>query len=141
MTYLECPCCGDDGAASDSAGAFHDGQALICGCPGWVSFDGEGDDPWINNGDAPCLRCEPASSPDERTGTMADAAEMLWIVLANVSGGDWTQQSDEWRETAARWRDHYFRVLQATARPPSPVEPAETPDAVITTDDVRVGQR
>jgi hypothetical protein len=40
--------------------------------------------------------------------TMADAAEMLWVVLANVSGGDWTQQSAEWQDAAARWRDHYF---------------------------------
>lgn len=40
--------------------------------------------------------------------TMDDAAEMLWIVLANVSGGDWTQQSKDWQEAAARWRDYYF---------------------------------
>jgi hypothetical protein len=52
-TYLECPCCGDDGAQSDDRGLFHDGQPLICGCPGLVSYDGE-DDPWINNGDTPC---------------------------------------------------------------------------------------
>jgi hypothetical protein len=48
-----------------------------------------------------------------REPTMADAAEMLWIVLANVSGGDWTKQSDEWQEAAARWRDNYFRALSA----------------------------
>ncbi len=54
---LECPCCGDDGAVADSRGRFFDGQSLICGCPGWVSVDSESD-PWINNGDAPCPRCE-----------------------------------------------------------------------------------
>jgi hypothetical protein len=43
---------------------------------------------------------------------MADAAEMLWVVLANVSGGDWTQQSPEWQEAAARWRDNYFAALK-----------------------------
>jgi arylsulfatase A-like enzyme len=42
---------------------------------------------------------------------MADAAEMLWVVLANVSGGDWTKQSAEWQEAAARWRDNYFAAL------------------------------
>lgn len=42
---------------------------------------------------------------------MADAAEMLWVVLANVSGGDWTKQSKDWQEVAARWRDNYFAVL------------------------------
>jgi hypothetical protein len=50
--------------------------------------------------------------------TMADIAEMLWVVLANVSGGDWTQQSAEWREAAARWRDYYFAAERAAAAPP-----------------------
>ena len=58
LTYLECPCCGDNGAASDGEGCFVDGQSLICGCPGWVSVDSDGDDdPYINNGDAECLKC------------------------------------------------------------------------------------
>ena len=35
---LECPCCGDDAAV----GEVSDGDALICGCPGWVTVD-EGD--------------------------------------------------------------------------------------------------
>jgi hypothetical protein len=43
---------------------------------------------------------------------MQDAAEMLWVVLANVSGGDWSKQTPEWQEAAARWRDHYFAVLK-----------------------------
>jgi hypothetical protein len=50
-------------------------------------------------------------STDQKPQTMADAAEMLWVVLANVSGGDWTQQTPEWQEAAARWRDHYFAVV------------------------------
>ena len=52
VTYLMCPCCGDDGAVSDEDGYFDDGQALICGCAGWVSADE--DDVWINNGDGEC---------------------------------------------------------------------------------------
>jgi len=40
-----------------------------------------------------------------------DAAEMLWVVLANVSEGDWTKQTEEWQKAAARWRDNYFRVV------------------------------
>jgi len=52
-TYLECPCCGDDGAMSNHAGEFFDGQALMCGCSGHVSVDSESE-PWINNGDTPC---------------------------------------------------------------------------------------
>lgn len=42
---------------------------------------------------------------------MRDAAEMLWTVVANVSGGDWTKQSDEWQTAAARWRDAYHKAL------------------------------
>lgn len=38
---------------------------------------------------------------------MANAAEMLWVVLANVSGGDWTLQSKEWQKVARRWADNY----------------------------------
>ena len=41
---------------------------------------------------------------------MANAAEMLWAVLANVSGGNWQLQSKEWRRAAARWRNEYFRA-------------------------------
>lgn len=49
----------------------------------------------------------------EQDARLADAAEMLWIVLANVSDGDWTKQRPEWQEAAARWRDNYFNALRA----------------------------
>ena len=42
---------------------------------------------------------------------IADAAEMLWVVLASVSGGDWSKQSKEWQEAAARWRDNYLKTV------------------------------
>lgn len=42
---------------------------------------------------------------------LLDVAEMLWVVLANVSNGDWTKQTDEWQKAAKRWRDNYFRVI------------------------------
>jgi hypothetical protein len=48
----------------------------------------------------------------QRATGMADAAEMLWVVLANVSGGDWTQQSAEWQLAVERWRDNYFAALR-----------------------------
>lgn len=47
---------------------------------------------------------------------MLDAAEMLWIVLANVSGGAWSQQTPEWQEAAAKWRDQYFDALRLATR-------------------------
>lgn len=38
------------------------------------------------------------------------AAEMLWGVVANVSGGNWEEQSKEWQEAAAKWRDYYMSI-------------------------------
>jgi hypothetical protein len=58
VTYLECPCCGDDGAESDSEGYFYDYQPLICGCSGHVNVD-EDDDPWID-----VAECEKHGSGD-----------------------------------------------------------------------------
>ena len=48
-------------------------------------------------------------APVQAAGDIDDAAEMLWTVIANVSGGDWKKQSEEWQEAAARWRDYYFK--------------------------------
>lgn len=45
-----------------------------------------------------------------QTAMLADAAEMLWVVLASVN--DWTDQSPEWQEAAARWRDNYFAAMK-----------------------------
>jgi hypothetical protein len=47
-----------------------------------------------------------------RLRIVEDAAEMLWVVLANVSGGDWKKQTPEWQEAAARWRDNYFAAVK-----------------------------
>jgi len=48
---------------------------------------------------------------DKKVQRLEGAAEMLWAVLANVSGGDWTRQTEEWQVYAARWRDNYFEAL------------------------------
>jgi len=67
--YLECPCCGDDGAEANWAGEFVDGQALICGCPGWVSVS-EDEEPWINNGDTRCTAAHTVADDEYfRSGT------------------------------------------------------------------------
>lgn len=59
----------------------------------------------------------------EAPTSLVDAAEMLWVVLANVSGGDWIQQTPEWQDAAARWRDNYFAALKANGAPPAVVLP------------------
>ena len=43
---------------------------------------------------------------------LADAAEMLWVVLANVSEGDWTKQTEGWQIAAKKWRDNYFEAIK-----------------------------
>ena len=51
------------------------------------------------------------------TEQMDDAASFMWMVLANVSGGDWDKQSSEWQAACQKARDDYFeaRRLLATA--------------------------
>jgi len=61
--------------------------------------------------DVHCCNCHSGFLFDphhECPPSMADAAEMLWTVIANVSEGNWTKQTPEWQEAAARWRDYYF---------------------------------
>jgi len=48
----------------------------------------------------------------EELERLIEASDMLWVVLANVSGGDWKLQSEEWQEAAIRWRDNYFSSLK-----------------------------
>lgn len=66
-----------------------------------------------------------AERTEERPQTMADAAEMLWVMLANVSEGNWTKQSADWQEYAARWRDNYFAVLTRERQSSLPVTDAK----------------
>ena len=70
------------------------------------------------------LRATPGTC--EQCQRWADAAEMLWVVLANVSGGDWTMQSEDWQQYAARWRDNYFAVLTAHNQHKPPTADAPT---------------
>lgn len=49
--------------------------------------------------------------------TRAEDGELLesaWILIANAGGGDWTTQTAEWREAAARWRDKWMANIGAT---------------------------
>lgn len=35
--------------------------------------------------------------------------ELAWGLLANVSGGDWKKQSEQWQRGASNWRGHYLK--------------------------------
>lgn len=41
---------------------------------------------------------------------MRDVAEMLWLVLANVDGGNWGAQTKEWQKAAAKYRDEFHKI-------------------------------
>jgi hypothetical protein len=45
----------------------------------------------------------------------SDIAYNAWCVIANVSNGDWTKQSQEWQDAAARWRDQWHATLPTEA--------------------------
>jgi hypothetical protein len=44
--------------------------------------------------------------------TQEDLIEYAWGIIANVSGSDWTQQSEVWQGAAAKWRDQYHDYLR-----------------------------
>jgi hypothetical protein len=41
---------------------------------------------------------------------VAEAGEMLWVMLANVSLGDWSKQTQEWRHATRKWVDNFHNV-------------------------------
>lgn len=43
---------------------------------------------------------------------LADVAEMLMVVICNVSEGDWSKQTGEWQEIARKWIDEYMKVVK-----------------------------
>ncbi len=41
----------------------------------------------------------------------SDLLYQAWGVIANVSQGDWAQQTPEWQDAAKRWRDAWHETL------------------------------
>jgi hypothetical protein len=52
-----------------------------------------------------------------------------WGIIANVGGGDWTTQTQEWQDAAARWRDRVIAQLSARLSTPR-TETSETADTI-----------
>lgn len=50
---------------------------------------------------------------DELYGTKDNLLETAWAIIANVSAGDWSQQPEEWRTYAGRWRDKWLAAAPA----------------------------
>jgi hypothetical protein len=60
---------------------------------------------------------------ETQLGVMRRAAEMLWVVLANVgmhkdTTCGWRAQHPEWLEAAVKWRDNYFEAERRCGPPP-----------------------
>ena len=53
----------------------------------------------------------------------ADLLELAWGLLANVSGGDWHQQTPTWHGAVIAWRDDWHRYLDARRKSEASVAP------------------
>lgn len=58
-----------------------------------------------------------------------DDLDSAWGLIANAGGGDWTRETPEWQEAAARWRDGYSGHARHVA--PILVSEAQMDDVVI----------
>ena len=53
--------------------------------------------------------------PQKHNWNLKDKDELLefaWGIIANVSGGDWDKQIDDWKLSAETWRDGYHTPPQ-----------------------------
>lgn len=41
----------------------------------------------------------------------SDLLEFAWGIIANAGGGNWTLETKDWQEAAARFRTEYFKRL------------------------------
>lgn len=61
---------------------------------------------------------------------MMDLLETAWGVIANAGGGDWTKESRDWQEAAAKWRDRWHDLLRQTRAPPETPHRATIGDCI-----------
>ena len=47
----------------------------------------------------------------KRVAELEGVLETAWGLIANVSGGDWSQQPIGWQEAVFRWRDKDFHPI------------------------------
>lgn len=41
------------------------------------------------------------------TAALESKLELAWGIIANAGNGDWTKETPQWQEAAAKWRDSY----------------------------------
>ena len=37
--------------------------------------------------------------------------EIAWALIASANHGDWSEESEEWQASAARWREKYLEII------------------------------
>ena len=42
---------------------------------------------------------------------LLDTIEAAWGIIASSNHGDWSGETAEWQEAAARWRDNWHQIL------------------------------
>jgi hypothetical protein len=52
-----------------------------------------------------------ASTPDESVSD--DLLDWAWTIICNAGEGDWTRESADWQEAAAKFREEYHAHLDA----------------------------
>jgi len=68
------------------------------------------------------LQAQKLEAARQEREKLADLLEFGWGVIANAGGGNWTLETPEWQEAAARWRENWFATLRPAAAlrvPPS----------------------
>jgi len=58
----------------------------------------------------------PTPSPGEVERAAGELAEFGWLMICNAGGGDWTRESKDWQEAAARYRTQYHAYLARSAK-------------------------
>lgn len=57
-------------------------------------------------------------------GAVDELLELAWGLLANAGDGDWTKETAQWQEAAARWRERYFQA-SPRSQPATPYTPEQ----------------
>lgn len=47
----------------------------------------------------------------ERNSKLEDCIETAWGIIANAGGGNWDNESQEWKKAAESWRDNQFHHI------------------------------
>jgi hypothetical protein len=60
---------------------------------------------------------EPGAGEKYVGSDLEDLCDLAWGVIANAGGGNWDNETTEWQEAAARWRDRWFAHLDDRVGP------------------------